>query len=94
MTFRSVVRDGIIVINTHGELPDGTPVEVVPSKGRNARAARTTTAKTRRKGKKGGRHAEADPLPGFGILKDRADWKGKSAVQIIRELRRKALRRS
>jgi hypothetical protein len=30
MTFRGFVRDGKIVIDTHGELPDGTPVEALP----------------------------------------------------------------
>jgi len=79
MTFRTTVRDGLIVVNTHGAIPDGTPVEIVrldaPKKGRSKRA---TTKPTR--------------LPaGFGGWHHRTDIK--DSAEFARTLRKRASRR-
>jgi hypothetical protein len=93
MTFRAVVRDGMININTHGRLPDGTVVEVLPvtpaSKPKGPSKARSRGP---RKPTKRGKAEPANPLLAIaGIWKDRPDWKGKSTLEIQRELREKAL---
>jgi hypothetical protein len=86
MTFRTVVKDGLIVINTHGEIPDGTPVEVV----RLDTGAKKVAKKA---GKRDRSRAKAkDPLPGFGGWKDRTDIK--DAAEYARELRRRVSRRA
>ena len=89
MTFRAIVRDGLIVVNTHGEVPDGTPVEILlphgsPTKGNRKRPL---TKKARKKGP--GR--PTDPLFGFGMWKHRTDIKDSAAF--ARELRRRTSRR-
>jgi len=88
MTFRATVRDGLIVINTHGELPDGTTVEVVRA-----------VVKPKAKGRSGGRTSKAratrkkakDDLPGFGGWAQRTDIK--DPVAYARQLRRRVSRR-
>lgn len=95
MTFRTVVRDGLIVINTHGELPDGTPVEVVRTP--SAESNNTRTVKKRSKSARGASKPAggvSDPIEALaGIWKDRPDWKGKTTSQIAAELREKSLGR-
>jgi hypothetical protein len=76
----------MIVINTRGEIPDGTPVEVVRIKGRRPKASRPKAQKPSRK-----RETPLGELPALGMWKNRADWKGKSTLEIARELRQKAL---
>ncbi|MBX3403252.1 MAG: hypothetical protein KF699_07570 [Phycisphaeraceae bacterium] len=93
MTLRSVVRDGLIVVNTHGEIPDGTPVVILrddkPRRtGKKAKSAKQATTK------KKARSAARKPLrelAAFGMWKNRPEWKGKSSAEIARELREKAL---
>jgi hypothetical protein len=79
MTFRTVVRDGLIVINTHGEIPDGTPVELVriPSE----------------KGRRGAsRQKSGDTFVAIvGAWRDQPAWKGKSSVEVATELRRRRM---
>ena len=77
MTFRAVVQDGLIVINTHGSIPDGTRVEVQPL------LDKAPARKTKRVTK--------GPLPAFGGWKHRTDIK--SSAAFARGLRRKASRR-
>ena len=96
MTFRTIVRDGMININTHGELPDGTPVEALPiqqSPPRRGSAQRASAKKAapKRPSKKTGK-PDANPLLSLaGIWKSRPEWKGKSTLEIHRELRAKAM---
>ncbi len=104
MTFRAVVRDGMIAINTHGQLPDGTEVEVLPvnrpaprrkGKKKAAKAASRTRGSSSRGRAGKSAKASADPLDSLiGIWKDRPDWKGKSTLEIAAELREKALGRT
>lgn len=82
MTFPTVVRDGLIVINTHGEIPDGTPVEVVRLK----KGTKKTSKRTRKAS------SSKDPLPGFGGWKHRTDIK--DTAEYARELRRRVSRRA
>jgi hypothetical protein len=70
MTLRAVVHDGLIVVNTHGAIADGTTVEIlVPAEARSSkptkRAARA--GKTRVKG------STKSHVPGFGMWADRTD---------------------
>lgn len=65
MNFRAVVRDGLIVVNTHGTLPDGTAVEVSVA----ARAKRTKPAKNKRRTGP----ARSTHTPGYGMWADREE---------------------
>lgn len=88
--FKGVVVDGVLVMNTHGILPDDSIVEGVAAKeGMLVRATKATRGKvTRRpKGKKA-------PLYGFGLLKDKPEWKGRTGAEIARELRSNSSRRA
>jgi len=99
MTFRAIVRDGMININTHGELPDGSIVELVHverAKDRSPRrsAAVAQPARTPRAAKPSKKIRSKDPLVSlFGIWKNRPEWKGKSPLEIQQELRAKAMGR-
>ncbi|MFN0011589.1 MAG: hypothetical protein ACKVS8_08090 [Phycisphaerales bacterium] len=77
MTFRAVVQDGLIVVNTHGSLPDGTRVQV--------QALRATARAPKAK------RASKSALPPFGGWKHRSDIK--DAAAFARSLRRKTSRR-
>ncbi|MGH7132970.1 MAG: hypothetical protein ACREJO_13600 [Phycisphaerales bacterium] len=72
MTFRAIVKDGLIVVNTHGALADGTTVEIlVPggtSKRRGTKKKSSSTTK-----KPAPRRTKGGQTPGFGIWADRAD---------------------
>jgi hypothetical protein len=89
MTFRGVVRDGVIVI-LDGEIPDGTPVEVSPLHRRSKKKASTSTksAKPTR-----ARKPPLEKLPAFGMWKNRPEWKGLSTLEIMAKLREKSLGR-
>jgi len=64
MTLRSIVRDGLIVVNTHGEIPDGTPVVILRDD--KPRRKVKKEAKTKR--------STSKKLPGgLGGWKDRKD---------------------
>lgn len=83
MNFRAVVRDGLIVVNTHGTLPDGTAVEVSVA----ARAKRAKTAKKKR------RTGPARPphTPGYGMWADREELGAQDAA--VSQLRAATRRR-
>lgn len=94
MTLRSVVRDGLIVVNTHGEIPDGTPVVILrddqPQRG--GKKTKPPAKRAKKKKARGATKPKADPIMKvFGMWKNRPEWKGKSSVEIARELREKAL---
>lgn len=92
MTLRSVVRDGLIVVNTHGEIPDGTPVVILrdDQPRRGGKKAKPTAKRAKKKARSAAKKPLRD-LPAFGIWKDRPEWKGKTSAEIARELREKAL---
>jgi hypothetical protein len=58
MTYRGVVKDGVVVVTDGGELPEGQLVEVTPV----PLLARVPDATP-----------ETDDFPGFGLWKDRTD---------------------
>lgn len=108
MTFRGTVQAGLIVIDTHGKIPDGTEVEVIesPTGAVRTRSARSTSSKRpagRAKPKAKPRKSSANKKKGqasleafrkiVGIWADRPEWKGKTSVEIARELREKSMRR-
>lgn len=91
MTLRTIVRDGLVAVNTHGQIPDGTPVEIVrldkpekiPAKKKLAKKSLSKRPKISKK--------KQDPFDQFyGMWKDRADWKGRSTEKIAQELREQA----
>lgn len=84
MTFRAIVQDGFIVINTRGELPDGTRVRVI-------REGRLARAKKPIKSPRTPKQAALADLPAIGMWKNRPEWKGKSTLRIAQELREKSL---
>jgi hypothetical protein len=87
MTFRGVYRDGVVILDDHEGLRNGAVVKVTRStRGRKATGkAKTTTPK------RGAKKAKDPLLALAGIWKNRAEWKGKTTLQIVQELRRKAL---
>lgn len=83
MNFRAIVQDGLIIVNTHGSLPDGTPVEISVAKRSRIRKTRGQTKKR----SSCSRHA-----PGFGMWADRTELGPASeAVDLLRSLTRKPL---
>jgi hypothetical protein len=75
MTFKAIVQDGLIIVNTHGTVPDGTAVEVEIVRKTKARAK---PAARKPKGK----------LPGFGMWAHRKDLEGDDPVKLLRAKRR------
>lgn len=80
MTYRGTVRNGVIVLS-NAELPEGMSVRVSPE----------SSPKRKRIRKPRTRRSTSRPLPGFGMWKDRKEWRGKSSVEVARELRRAAM---
>jgi len=66
MTFRAVVQDGLIVVNTHGAIPDGTAVDISIAKPKRATKPKRPRAKSSRKNARRTPHT-----PMFGIW---AEW--------------------
>lgn len=71
MTFRGIVKNGVIVLQSDAELPEGTSVRVTPSRGPS---------------KKSGKAAKEKQLPGFGAWSHRKDIKdGASFARKLRK---------
>lgn len=83
MTLRAVVQDGLIVVNTHGEIPDGTRVRIVVPREAKAPQRRTRSVSKRSLA------AKADF--GFGMWKRRTDIK--DSAEYARGLRKETSRR-
>jgi hypothetical protein len=79
MMFRGTVKNGVVVLNGHAELPEGTSVRVVPAIARKKKSSKRAPAKSK----------PLENLPGFGMWKGR--WPGKSSVEVAKQLRRKAM---
>ena len=81
MNFRAVVQDGLIVVNKHGALPDGTRVEVSVMKGQRKSGAAV--------GKKV-RKSASRRTPGYGMWADRDELGApEEAVDRLRALTRR-----
>lgn len=88
-----------MVLNGSCALPEGMTVEVRPRRaaisrkpkapGASARVRKPVKDAKTRIGK--AKAVTTRRLPGFGMWKDREDWRGKSTIEIARELRRKAM---
>jgi hypothetical protein len=92
MSFRGTFTKGIIVPDEAQSLPEGTRVAVNPLRASEKQAIRPR--KTRVSRQRAPQNLKVHPLTALaGIWKDRADWKGKSSVQIVAELRRSGPRR-
>jgi hypothetical protein len=94
MTFRGVFRNGVIVPQEGMSLPNGTVVDIRAGKqGRRQKPATKATSRSEAlKQKRSRKTREDEPvLEGFGMWKNRADWRGKSTLEVARELRRKAM---
>lgn len=95
MTYRGIVRNGRILVDID-DLPDGTSVEITPIKRPSSKKSKKKKATSRRRKPLSGsaRRKKKDPFESiFGIWKDRPDWKGKSSLEILAELRAKSLGR-
>ena len=87
MTFRGVYRDGVIVPGGEINLPEGTRVEILVARTKRSRkVVRKAKKKTKTKRMTAEQRVAAF-MQGFGISRDRPDWKGKSTQEIARELR-------
>jgi hypothetical protein len=101
MVYRGTVQGGVVVLSDPGALPEGTAVEVRPKRGAKVRGkvkpvagrSDSVTGRSRKAPSRAGASGTPSlkPLPGFGMWKNRADWRGKSTLTIARELRRKAM---
>jgi hypothetical protein len=97
MTIRGIIRNGMI--ETDGELPDGTEVRIVPVKPRGTKSARagqpavkTAPRKKRVAAARKRGDSKSNPLlPLFGIWKDRPEWKGLTTLEIHKLLRAKSM---
>ncbi|CAG0997522.1 hypothetical protein PHYC_02659 [Phycisphaerales bacterium] len=98
MSFKGTYRDGIVYLTGNGSevaRRDGERVEVTPLRRprKSAGPARARPAsKTKKRLTKAQRLAAFDAA--FGIWKDRPDWKGKTTLEIVAELRKKAMGRN
>lgn len=96
MTFRGIVKNGVVVFENGAALPDGTTVRVQPERKQAAKTA-SRGAPTRRKPraprKRSSRAEEVrEALAAtFGIWKDRPEWRGMTTLEIQADLRRKAM---
>lgn len=84
MTYRAIVQDGLIVFNTKGAIPDGTPVEITVARSRANAPSRVSKGG---KAKPSSRHTTTPPtrVPGFGMWADRKDLgPAESAVERLR----------
>src|SRR4051812_44314393 len=92
MTFRGTVINGVVVPDPGPPLPEGARVSMSRLSGsrRSAKPSKPlglTKGKPRRSPVKAGK---VHPLIALaGIWKDRPDWKGKSSIEIVAELRRR-----
>jgi hypothetical protein len=92
MMFRTVVQDGLIVVNTHGALPDGTAVKIVVPKAPRARGAAKEPTRSKKKGarKSGAGRAGTGHTPGYGMWADRKELGApETAVDRLRDLTRR-----
>lgn len=91
MTLRGTFRDGVIIPEQSDGLRDGDVVDIVRKRAGRARTGRKATsggAGKKRRGK------SRMPLFGFGLLKDKREWRGRSTVEIAAELKKRVLRRA
>jgi outer membrane protein assembly factor BamB len=86
MSYRGVYRDGIVVLEGEVDLRNGTTVEVNPARGKGK--GRRKVSSTPRRDRKA---AQVHPFIALaGLWKDRPEWRGRSSVEIVRELRRRS----
>ena len=82
MTFRGIVKNGVVLLNGDARLPDGTLVDIAPrartSDRTNGHAKKHAIEKSVPKTPK----RSPKPLHGFGPWKDRPDFDGLSSAQI------------
>ena len=82
MSFRTTVKDGLILVNTHGEIPDGTPVEI--SVGKSPAKAKPRPGQKKKSARRRQR------TPAFGIWADRKELGSpEEAVDRLRALTRR-----
>lgn len=89
MILRAIVQDGLIIVNTHGEIPDGTQVEIVLP---NPRKKSKKSAPARRGSPKPSKsqRGRSAPTPGFGMWADRQELEPSAeAVDRLRTLTRR-----
>jgi hypothetical protein len=89
MTFRGVVKNGVVIVDDAAGLREGDVVDIAPVKRvkSSGKGLRGKSAEKKRAAKM------SDPLPGFGMWRDRPEWKGMTGAQIAAELRRGTFRR-
>ncbi|HYE62416.1 MAG TPA: hypothetical protein VD997_10500 [Phycisphaerales bacterium] len=78
MTFKAIVQDGLIIVNTRGTVPDGTAVEVEIVRKRKAAVRKKKATKK-----------AAPHTPGFGIWRDRPEFDTDDPVKVLRALTRR-----
>ncbi|MFN0132712.1 MAG: hypothetical protein ACKVW3_09320 [Phycisphaerales bacterium] len=98
MTYRGIVKNGVVVFEDGAGPPNGTPVRVEASKGPTTNGA---ARKLAQRGPSGGRRARPTREhirktfdAAFGMWQDRPDWKGLSSAEVSLRLRQNLSRRS
>lgn len=85
MTYRGVYQNGMVFFEGEVGLRNGDRVDVNPSR----KAGRRSSTKAKAKARGGKKPAAVHPLIALaGIWKDRPDWRGKSSVEVVAELRK------
>jgi hypothetical protein len=94
MMLRGTFRDGVIIPDQSDGLRNGDVVDIVRKRAAKATGRNGTGARKNGGTKKKGTKAKAGALFGFGLLKNKAEWRGRSSVEIAAELRKKVMRRA
>lgn len=95
MEFRGTFRDGVVIPDQTDGLRNGDVVRCIPERKKNKPSATASTrAKPSRAGKAAAKRRLDAFMSGFGSMKDRPDWKGRSSADIASEIRKRASSRS
>lgn len=90
MEFRGTFRDGVVIPDQTDGLRNGDVVRFIPAKKRiKPSATASTRAKPSRTGKAVAKRRLDAFMSAFGCMKDRPDWKGKTTLEIVAELRKR-----
>jgi hypothetical protein len=87
MTYRGVYQDGVVILEGDVPLRNGDRVSVNPSKAKT----RSRQKPKLRSGRSGAKPSKkVHPFIALaGIWKDRPDWKGKSTLEVVADLRKR-----
>ncbi len=90
MTYRGVYRDGVIVLSGDVDLQNGDTVDVNRNSAAGVTPKRKPVSADKKRARAGSskkKQSEHPFLALAGMWKDRKDWRGKSSVKVVAEIR-------